>query len=65
MLKIPLPTLANAGDEVKTTLSLFKGNPLHIFLLDELVSLDKLDVLELPDDFKYKGEAFSILRKIT
>jgi hypothetical protein len=26
--------------------------------LDELLSLDKLDVLELPDDFKYKGEAF-------
>jgi aspartate/methionine/tyrosine aminotransferase len=38
--------------------SLFEGSPLHIFLLDELVSLDKLDVLELPDDFKYKGEAF-------
>ncbi|MBN2708654.1 MAG: aminotransferase class I/II-fold pyridoxal phosphate-dependent enzyme [Calditrichaceae bacterium] len=38
--------------------SLFEGSPLHIFLLDELLSLDKLDVLELPDDFKYKGEAF-------
>ena len=50
-------TLANAGDEVKRA-SLFEGSPLHIFLLDELVSLDKLDVLELPDDFKYKGEAF-------
>ena len=36
----------------------FEGSPLHIFLLDELVSLDKLDVLELPDDFKYKGEPF-------
>jgi len=39
-------------------ISLFEGSPLHIFLLDELVSLDKLDVLELPDDFKYKNEAF-------
>ena len=36
----------------------FEGSPLHIFLLDELVSLDKLDVLGLPDDFKYKGEPF-------
>jgi hypothetical protein len=50
-------SLANADDEVKRA-SLFEGSPLHIFLLDELVSLDKLDVLELPDDFKYKGEAF-------
>ena len=41
-----------------TRLSMFEGSPLHIFLLDELLSLDKLDVLELPDDFKYKGEAF-------
>ncbi len=38
--------------------SLFEGSPLHIFLLDELTSLDKLDVLDLPDDFKYKGEPF-------
>ncbi|MEN8139033.1 MAG: aminotransferase class I/II-fold pyridoxal phosphate-dependent enzyme [Bacteroidota bacterium] len=38
--------------------SMFEGSPLHIFLLEELLSLDKLDVLELPDDFKYKGEAF-------
>jgi hypothetical protein len=38
--------------------SLFEGSPLHIFLLEELLSLDKLDVLELPDDFKYRGEAF-------
>ena len=36
----------------------FEGSPLHIFLLEELVSLDKLDVLGLPDDFKYKGEPF-------
>ena len=50
-------TLANADDVVNRA-SLFEGSPLHIFLLDELVSLDKLDVLELPDDFKYKGEAF-------
>ena len=38
--------------------SLFEGSPLHLFLLEELVSLDKLDVLELPDDFKYKGIPF-------
>ena len=49
--------LANKSKNVKRE-SLFEGSPLHIFLLDELVSLDKLDVLELPDDFKYKGEAF-------
>ena len=38
--------------------SLFEGSPLHIFLLEELVNLDRLDVLDLPDDFKYKGEPF-------
>ncbi len=38
--------------------SLFEGSPLHLFLLDELKSLDRLDVLELPDDFKYKDEPF-------
>lgn len=38
--------------------SLFEGSPLHIFLLEELTSLDKLDVLDLADDFKYKGEPF-------
>ena len=38
--------------------SLFEGSPLHLFLLEELCSLDKLDVLDLPDDFKYKGEPF-------
>ncbi|MFI3314472.1 MAG: aminotransferase class I/II-fold pyridoxal phosphate-dependent enzyme [Rikenellaceae bacterium] len=36
----------------------FEGSPLYIFLLDELVSLDRLDVLGLPDDFKYKDEPF-------
>ncbi len=36
----------------------FEGSPLYLFLLDELVSLDKLDVLGLPDDFKYEGEPF-------
>ena len=36
----------------------FEGSPLHIFLLEELTSLDKLEVLDLPDDFKYKGEPF-------
>lgn len=36
----------------------FEGSPLHIFLLEELADLNKLDVLGLPDDFKYKGEPF-------
>ncbi|MBN2637482.1 MAG: aminotransferase class I/II-fold pyridoxal phosphate-dependent enzyme [Bacteroidales bacterium] len=36
----------------------FEGSPLHLFLLHELEVLDKLDMLELPDDFKYKGEPF-------
>lgn len=36
----------------------FEGSPLYLFLLKELVSLDKLDVLGLPDDFKYKNEPF-------
>ncbi len=49
--------LANRSKNIQRE-SLFEGSPLHIFLLDELASLDKLDVLELPDDFKYKGEAF-------
>ncbi|MFI3322916.1 MAG: aminotransferase class I/II-fold pyridoxal phosphate-dependent enzyme [Rikenellaceae bacterium] len=38
----------------------FEGSPLYIFLLDELIALDKLDVLGLPDDFKYKDEPFFI-----
>ncbi|MCD6200759.1 MAG: aminotransferase class I/II-fold pyridoxal phosphate-dependent enzyme [Bacteroidales bacterium] len=38
--------------------SMFEGSPLHLFLLEELVNLDRLDVLDLPDDFKYKGEPF-------
>lgn len=36
----------------------FEGSPLYLFLLEELISLDKLDVLGLPDDFKYKDEPF-------
>jgi aspartate/methionine/tyrosine aminotransferase len=36
----------------------FEGSPLHLFLLNELTALDKLDMLELPDDFKYKDEPF-------
>ncbi len=38
----------------------FEGSPLYIFLLDELVSLDKLDILGLPDDFKYHNEPFFV-----
>ena len=36
----------------------FEGSPLHLFLLNELQSLDKLDVLGLPDDFKYSDRPF-------
>ena len=36
----------------------FEGSPQHIFLLEELLALDKLEVLKLPDDFKYKGKPF-------
>lgn len=36
----------------------FEGSPLYLFLLEELIALDKLDVLGLPDDFKYKDEPF-------
>ena len=38
----------------------FEGSPLYLFLLDELVALDKLDILGLPDDFKYKEEPFFV-----
>ena len=38
----------------------FEGSPLYLFLLHELVSLDKLDVLGLPDDFKYNDEPFFV-----
>jgi hypothetical protein len=48
----------NNNQEGSMRVSLFEGSPLHLFLLEELTSLDKLDVLELPDDFKYKGEPF-------
>ncbi len=49
--------IVKQGKPVKR-FSPFEGSPLHLFLLDELTSLDKLDVLDLPDDFKYKGEPF-------
>lgn len=51
-------TRNNGNSENSRNPSLFEGSPLHIFLLEELISLDKLDVLELPDDFKYKGIPF-------
>jgi hypothetical protein len=41
-----------------TRFSPFEGSPLHIFLLEELMALDKLEVLKLPDDFIYKGKPF-------
>ena len=57
-VKSNVPTIIAFSSKLTMRESLFEGSPLHIFLLDELLSLDKLDVLELPDDFKYKGEAF-------
>lgn len=36
----------------------FEGSPIHLFLLEELRSLDKLDVLGLADDFKYGDMPF-------
>ena len=57
-IKSNVPRTIAGSSDVAHRESLFEGSPLHIFLLDELLSLDKLDVLELPDDFKYKGEAF-------
>lgn len=50
----------NKGNNKKVTqrYSPFEGSPLHLFLLNELVSIDKLEVLRLPDDFKYKGIPF-------
>ncbi|MBN2010218.1 aminotransferase class I/II-fold pyridoxal phosphate-dependent enzyme [candidate division KSB1 bacterium] len=56
--RINEPQSINTKGAASKRESLFEGSPLHIFLLDELLSLDRLDVLELPDDFKYKGEAF-------
>ena len=38
----------------------FVGSPLHLYLLNELEKLDKLDILGLPDDFKYKDVPFFI-----
>ncbi len=48
------------ADNIKSDaqISDFEGSPLHIFLLDELKAIDKLEVLNLPDDFIYKGQAF-------
>lgn len=51
MVKAP----RNGGNGLKLS---FEGSPLHLFLLNELVAIDKLDMLELPDDFKYKNEPF-------
>ena len=57
-LKGNQPQMINTKKGAPGRESLFAGSPLHLFLLDELVSLDRLELLELPDDFKYKGEAF-------
>ncbi len=40
--------------------SAFVGSPLHLFLLEELVSLDKLNILQIPDDFRYNDTPFFV-----
>ncbi len=50
----------NGNRKVIKRLSHFEGSPLYIFLLEELAALDKLDILGLPDDFKYKDEPFFV-----
>jgi hypothetical protein len=52
-----LPGSKTGGEK---SVSMFEGSPLHLFLLDELVSLAKLDILNLPDDFKYKEVPFFV-----
>lgn len=44
----------------KESVSMFEGSPLHLYLLEELVALAKLDILNLPDDFKYKEVPFFV-----
>ncbi|GAO31630.1 aminotransferase class I/II-fold pyridoxal phosphate-dependent enzyme [Geofilum rubicundum] len=52
-----MPGAKTGGEK---SVSMFEGSPLHLFLLDELVRLAKLDVLNLPDDFKYKEVPFFV-----
>jgi hypothetical protein len=52
-----MPTGKADGDK---PVSMFEGSPLHLFLLKELVALAKLDILNLPDDFKYKDVPFFV-----
>lgn len=61
--QIQLTEQANAESRIHRQLHRtagFEGSPLYVFLLDELVSLDKLDMLALPDDFKYQEEPFFV-----
>ncbi|MCU4176172.1 aminotransferase class I/II-fold pyridoxal phosphate-dependent enzyme [Carboxylicivirga sp. N1Y90] len=51
---------ASHSKSVLQPLSQFEGSPLHLYLLDELVALAKLDILGLPDDFKYKEVPFFV-----
>lgn len=51
-------TAAQNGNSRVKRMAGFEGSPLHVFLLEELVALDKLDVLNVPDDFKYRDEPF-------
>ncbi|MCC7520932.1 MAG: aminotransferase class I/II-fold pyridoxal phosphate-dependent enzyme [Flavobacteriaceae bacterium] len=47
-------------NKVDQRVSIFEGSPLHLFLLEELVSLDKLDILQIPDDFRYNDTPFFV-----
>jgi RNase P/RNase MRP subunit p29 len=45
-------------NKVLKKIAKFEGSPIHVFLLEELQAIDKLEVLGLPDDFNYNGRLF-------
>ena len=52
--------LSGGKGSKEMAVSTFEGSPLHLYLLEELVSLAKLDILNLPDDFKYREVPFFV-----
>ena len=57
-IELQLTGKGESKSKTAYTIQHFEGSPLHLFLLNELVKLSKLDVLGLPDDFKYKDVPF-------
>ena len=55
--KIALNQQRQQNNQLKT-IAHFEGSPVYNYLLNELESLDKLDVLGVPDDFKYRDQPF-------